>query len=49
MTNEFVKVRYEANIATLTLNRPPLNVMNLEMTEQINAFLEKREPAWRDA
>ncbi|NIN10333.1 MAG: enoyl-CoA hydratase [Gemmatimonadales bacterium] len=39
MTNEFVKVRYEASIATLTLNRPPLNVMNLEMIEQINAAL----------
>ena len=43
MSDRFVRLTYEGGVATLTLDRPPLNVMNIEMMEQMNeAILELR-------
>ncbi len=43
MSDRFVGLTYEGGVATLTLDRPPLNVMNIEMMEQMNeAILELR-------
>ncbi len=39
MSFEHIDLRFDGSVATLTLNRPPLNVMHLEMLEQINAAL----------
>jgi cyclohexa-1,5-dienecarbonyl-CoA hydratase len=32
----FVDLTFEGSVATLTLNRPPMNVLNIEMMEQLN-------------
>lgn len=41
--SSFVELAYEDGVATLTLNRPPLNLLNIEMMEQMNtALLELR-------
>jgi cyclohexa-1,5-dienecarbonyl-CoA hydratase len=37
---EFLSVETEDGIATVTLNRPPLNVLNIPMMVEINASLE---------
>lgn len=43
MAQQFVELEYEGGVATLTLNRPPLNLLNIEMMEQVNgALLELR-------
>lgn len=39
MSERFVELTCEGSVATLTLDRPPLNVMNIEMMEQINEAL----------
>jgi cyclohexa-1,5-dienecarbonyl-CoA hydratase len=39
VATEFVEMAYEGGVATLRLNRPPLNVMNIEMVEQVNDLL----------
>lgn len=43
MAKAHVHTDYAGGVATLTLDRPPLNVMNIEMMEQVNsALLELR-------
>ncbi len=43
MPHKYVEVTYEGGVATLILNRPPLNLLNIEMMEQVNvALLELR-------
>ncbi len=39
MADRFVELTYDGGVATLSLDRPPLNVMNIEMLEQMNAAL----------
>ncbi len=39
MQYEHVDLTFEGSVATLTLKRPPLNVMNIDMMEQMNAAL----------
>ena len=39
MSDRFVELTCEGSVATLTLDRPPLNVMNIDMMEQINDAL----------
>lgn len=39
MPQRFVRSGYEGGVATITLDRPPLNLMNIEMMEEINAAL----------
>lgn len=42
-SKSFVKLSHEGGVATLMLDRPPLNIMTIEMMEQItNALLELR-------
>lgn len=44
MSHRFVSCTYEGGLATLTLDRPPLNVMNIEMMEEFNtSLLDLRE------
>ncbi len=40
MGNEFIKVSEQPRYARLTLSRPPLNVLNIAMIQQINDYLE---------
>ncbi len=44
---KFILTEFKEGVATLTLNRPPLNVLNIEMMEEINTYLEelKKEKA----
>ncbi len=43
MAQPFIEATYSGDVATLTLNRPPLNLMNIELLEQVNgALLELR-------
>lgn len=43
MSEQYVELTCEGSVATLTLDRPPLNVMNIEMMERINdALLQLR-------
>jgi cyclohexa-1,5-dienecarbonyl-CoA hydratase len=37
---EFIQSHIKDGIATLVLNRPPLNVLNMQMLEELNAALE---------
>lgn len=39
MTHEHIELTLKGGVATLTLNRPPLNIMNIEMMEEMNAAL----------
>lgn len=40
----YVELTYEGSVATLTLNRPPLNILHIEMMEQMNeALLQLRQ------
>jgi enoyl-CoA hydratase/carnithine racemase len=55
MSYEHIEVNYENGLGTITLNRPPVNVLNIAMMEEINdaheglkAFMEKRRPEWKD-
>ncbi len=40
MAYKFIQTELKDGVATLTLNRPPLNVLNIEMMEEINVYLE---------
>lgn len=42
MADEFRNIKFEKDehVAKITLNRPPLNVLNIEMMEEINVALE---------
>lgn len=41
MSYDLIELTFKESVATLTLDRPPLNVMNIEMMEQVNdALLE---------
>ncbi len=39
MPGQFVESTYEADVATLTLDRQPHNIMNIETMEQVNSAL----------
>lgn len=39
MSNDLVELTFKESVATLTLNRPPLNVLNIEMMERVNEAL----------
>jgi len=40
MAPKFIQTELKDGVACLTLNRPPLNVLNIEMMGEINAYLE---------
>lgn len=40
MVFKHIQTEFKDGVATLTLNRAPLNVLNIEMMEEINTFLE---------
>jgi len=40
MTFKHIQTELKDGVATLTLNRAPLNVLNIEMMEEINAYFE---------
>ena len=40
MAFKHIQTDFKDGVATLTLNRVPLNVLNIEMMEEINAYLE---------
>jgi len=40
MSYEFIKVDFKDGLGSITLNRPPLNVLNIAMMEEINSALE---------
>jgi len=40
MVPKFIQTELKDGVACLTLNRPPLNVLNIEMMGEINAYLE---------
>jgi len=40
MTFKHIQTEFKEGVATLTLNRPPLNVLNIEMMGEINTYFE---------
>jgi cyclohexa-1,5-dienecarbonyl-CoA hydratase len=40
MAYKHIQTEFKEGVATLTLNRPPLNVLNIEMMEEINTYFE---------
>ena len=40
MVYEHIEVKFENGLGTITLNRPPVNVLNIAMMEEINGVLE---------
>jgi cyclohexa-1,5-dienecarbonyl-CoA hydratase len=40
MTFKHIQTEFKDGVATLTLNRTPLNVLNIEMMEEINTYFE---------
>jgi len=40
MAYKHIQTELREGVATLTLNRPPLNVLNIEMMEEINSYFE---------
>jgi len=40
MSYEHIEVSYEEGLGTITLNRPPVNVLNIAMMEEINQALD---------
>ena len=40
MAYRYIQTEFKEGMATLTLNRPPLNVLNIEMMEEINTYFE---------
>jgi cyclohexa-1,5-dienecarbonyl-CoA hydratase len=40
MAYKYIQTEFKEGVATLTLNRPPLNVLNIEMMEEINTYFE---------
>jgi len=41
MAFKYILTEFKDGVATLTLNRPPLNVLNIEMMGEINSYLEE--------
>jgi cyclohexa-1,5-dienecarbonyl-CoA hydratase len=41
MAFKHIQTEFKDGVATLTLNRAPLNVLNIEMMEEINTYLEE--------
>jgi len=41
MVFKYIQTELKDGVATLTLNRAPLNVLNIEMMEEINTYLEE--------
>jgi cyclohexa-1,5-dienecarbonyl-CoA hydratase len=41
MAYEHIETEYKAGLGTITLNRPPVNILNIAMMEEINDILEK--------
>ena len=39
MAYEHIEVKFENGLGTITLNRPPVNVLNIAMMEEINGVL----------
>ena len=39
MSYKYIELSLDDGVATLTLNRPPLNIMNIAMMEEMNAAL----------
>ncbi|MFQ5551581.1 MAG: enoyl-CoA hydratase/isomerase family protein, partial [Gemmatimonadales bacterium] len=39
LSEKFVRISVDEDVATLVLDRPPLNVMNIAMMEEINEAL----------
>ena len=44
MAYEYIEVSFEGGLGTITLNRPPVNVLNIAMMEEINDVLD----SWKD-
>lgn len=44
MAYEHIEVSFEGGLGTITLNRPPVNVLNIAMMEEINDVLD----SWKD-
>ena len=44
MTYEYIETRFEDGLGTITLNRPPVNILNIAMMEEINDVLK----AWQE-
>lgn len=44
MPYEHIDVSYESGLGTITLNRPPVNILNIAMMEEINSALD----SWMD-
>ena len=40
MSNEHIEVSYDNGLGTITLNRPPVNVLNIAMMEEMNHVLD---------
>jgi len=40
MAYDHIEVKFEKGLGTITLNRPPVNVLNIAMMEEINGVLE---------
>ena len=40
MTYQHIKTQFEAGLGTITLNRPPVNILNIAMMEEINDVLQ---------
>jgi len=47
MTYKYIQTEFKEGVAYLTLNRPPLNILNIEMMGEINSYFEslKNEPS----
>ncbi len=41
MSQKHIKTELKSGLATITLDRPPLNVLNIEMMEEINEVLDR--------
>jgi len=41
MTYEHIEANFQDGLGTITLNRPPVNIMNIAMMEEINEVLEE--------
>lgn len=44
MSYEHIEVNFEKGLGTITLNRPPANILNIAMMEEINSTLD----SWQD-
>jgi cyclohexa-1,5-dienecarbonyl-CoA hydratase len=40
MAFKYIQTEFKEGVGTLTLNRPPLNVLNIDMMEEINTYFE---------